>query len=351
MTAEAPVQAVIVPGLCVRGAREDVTACLADVGGRPFLDYLVEDCVRFGFLDLLLLASDRPEPFEGYASKTRTRLRRGVTLQVTPRRLEESIGALQSSFLLLDGDRHFDFNWLDLMLGVGAGGVIAARERAAAGNAGVYLVERTALGALRGEELDTIATSRRYDGAMAELRSGRGLAQLPERRRRPAVFFDRDGTINVDVGYAHRAEQLELVAGAISAVKRVNDAGYYAFLVTNQSGVARGYYTEDDVHAFHAHLQRWLRAKGAHFDDIRYCPYHPDGSVPAYARRSDWRKPEPGMINDLMQHWPVVASASLAIGDQDSDVAAARAAGLQALRYRGDDLDALLSRHLTAPRR
>ena len=89
---------------------------------------------------------------------------------------------------------------------------------------------------------------------------------------RPAVFFDRDGTLTVDSGYVHRPEDLVFVPGAIAAVKRVNALGYYAFLVTNQSGVARGYFTEDDVQAFHDHLQRQLRAAGAQLDDIRYCP-------------------------------------------------------------------------------
>src|SRR2546427_727345 len=104
---------------------------------------------------------------------------------------------------------------------------------------------------------------------------------------RPAVFFDRDGTLVVDTGYVHKPEDLVLVPGAVAAVKRVNDLGYYAFLVTNQSGVARGYYTESDVQSFHAHLQRQLLASGARLDDIRYCPYLPDAPVTAYARDSD----------------------------------------------------------------
>lgn len=166
--------------------------------------------------------------------------------------------------------------------------------------------------------------------------------------RRPAVFFDRDGTINVDRGYVYRPEDLVFLPGAIAAVKRVNDLGYFAFLATNQSGVARGYYTEADVDAFHAAMQRQLLAAGAHFDDIRYCPYHPDGKVAAYARSSDWRKPEPGMLLDLMANWPVMRERSLVVGNTEADMLAARAAGLRGILYSGGDLDVLLAAHLTA---
>lgn len=164
--------------------------------------------------------------------------------------------------------------------------------------------------------------------------------------RRPAVFFDRDGTINADAGYTYRRADLTFLPGAITAVKRVNDLGYLAFLVTNQSGVARGYFTEADVEAFHVEMQRQLRAAGAHFDDIRYCPDHPEGTIAPYNRASDWRKPAPGMLLDLMLTWPVVREASLVVGDKDSDVQAAVAAGLRGLLFTGGDLDAFLAPHL-----
>ena len=348
---DAPLQAVIIPGL--RGMRpgEDPAASLRDVAGRPFLDYLIEDAVRFGFHDLLLLAPAATDAFERYAAAARTSLRRGVMLRVAARDLRQSIDDLQPSFLLLDADSHFDFNWLDLVLGLGAGGAIAACARGADHAAGVYLVDRAVFAQLAMDALTAQATRRDYDGAFADARSGQGLAQLPRRRQRPAVFFDRDGTINVEVGYAHRPEQLAFLPGAVAAVKRVNDAGYYAFLVTNQSGVARGYFGEAEVEAFHARLQRALRAAGAHFDDIRYCPYLADASVPAYRRDSDWRKPAPGMFLDLMRHWPVAAGKSLAIGDQDRDVEAAEAAGVRAVLYPGGDLDAVVARHLNPPPR
>src|SRR5205085_10497003 len=124
-----------------------------------------------------------------------------------------------------------------------------------------------------------------------------------------------------------------------AAVKRVNDAGRYAFLVTNQSGIARGYYSVSDMHAFHAHMQQQLRAAGAHFDDIRYCPYHPDGTVARYARGSDCRKPAPGMLLDLLSSWPIDRAKSLVVGNTDDDMRAAQAAGLRGVLSGGGALD------------
>jgi D-glycero-D-manno-heptose 1,7-bisphosphate phosphatase len=171
-------------------------------------------------------------------------------------------------------------------------------------------------------------------------------APLHDGQLRPAVFFDRDGTLTVDSGYPHRPQDLVFIPGAVEAVKRVNDLGFHAFLVTNQSGVARGYFTEHDVHVFHDHLQQALQAAGARLDDIRYCPYLEGATVPAYARRSDWRKPEPGMLLDLMRTWPVAAAQSLVVGDKDIDMQAAQAAGLRGLLFPGGDLDKFLAPHL-----
>jgi D-glycero-D-manno-heptose 1,7-bisphosphate phosphatase len=173
--------------------------------------------------------------------------------------------------------------------------------------------------------------------------------KLSKRRLRPAVFFDRDGTINVDAGYVFRPDDLTFMPGAIAAVKRVNDSGRYAFLVTNQSGIARGYYTESDMHAFHAHMQRRLRAAGAHFDDIRYCPDHPEGTVARYARSSDWRKPAPGMLLDLLSSWPVDRATSFVVGNTEDDMRAAQAAGLRGVLYESGDLDQLIAREIRPP--
>ncbi len=138
--------------------------------------------------------------------------------------------------------------------------------------------------------------------------------------------------INIDHGYVYRRDQFDWVEGAAAAVKAVKDSGRWAFLITNQAGVARGYYDESAIADLHAYVQATLAEQGAAFDDIRYCPHHPDGVITAYAGACDCRKPAPGMILDLMAVWPVDAARSGVIGDKATDLAAGAAAGLAAGR-------------------
>ncbi|RYC29130.1 HAD family hydrolase [Lichenibacterium minor] len=155
---------------------------------------------------------------------------------------------------------------------------------------------------------------------------------------RPAVFFDRDGVINADLGYVGDAARFALLPGAAAGVRAAAEAGALCFLVTNQSGVARGFYTEADVDALHRHMAAELARAGARFDDIRYCPHLPEAPLAAYRRDCGCRKPKPGMILDLMAGWPVDPARSAMIGDRTSDMEAARAAGIRGLLYEGGAL-------------
>jgi D-glycero-D-manno-heptose 1,7-bisphosphate phosphatase len=165
------------------------------------------------------------------------------------------------------------------------------------------------------------------------------------------VFFDRDGTLNHDAGYTWRREDLDWTPGAVAAVRAVNDAGWLAIVATNQAGVARGLFTEDDVGAFHAHMQAELALHGAHIDAFYACPFHEAASVEAY-RRADHphRKPNPGMLLEAMGDFDIDREASVMVGDRPSDLAAGRAAGVRGLIYEGGDLGALLAPALAARR-
>jgi D-glycero-D-manno-heptose 1,7-bisphosphate phosphatase len=161
---------------------------------------------------------------------------------------------------------------------------------------------------------------------------------MVERPRRPAAFFDRDGVLNVDHGYVYSRANFKWIPGAIDAVKALNNAGYYVFVATNQSGIARGFYTEREMQALHDFMDGEFARAGARIDDWRHCPFHPDGTVARFKKSSDWRKPGPGMILDLMKMWPIDRGSSVLIGDKESDMEAARAAGIKPLWFHGGDL-------------
>ena len=145
---------------------------------------------------------------------------------------------------------------------------------------------------------------------------------------RPALFLDRDGVLNEDRGYVHRWEDFRWIAGAREAVAAFNSRGWWVFVVTNQSGVGRGYYSEDDVHALHARMIEDLAAMGARIDAFYHCPHHPEGTVAQFTRSCDCRKPAPGMILRAIRELGIDPAASILIGDSERDIEAGRAAGI-----------------------
>ncbi len=142
-----------------------------------------------------------------------------------------------------------------------------------------------------------------------------------------AVFLDRDGTINVEKGYVHKVEDFEFIPGAPLAIKMFKNAGFLVIVVSNQSGVARGYYSIDTVRRLHEHMDRELARHGTSVDAYYICPHHPQGMVEEYAKACDCRKPGPGMIMKAARDFSLDLASSFLVGDKQSDVEAALNAG------------------------
>lgn len=166
-----------------------------------------------------------------------------------------------------------------------------------------------------------------------------------------AIFFDRDGTLNVDVHYLHDPADFVWTEGAVEAIRWANERGYLVIVVTNQSGIARGYYGEDSVRRLHDWMNSELARQGAHIDAFYCCPHHPAGTVPAYTRVCDCRKPAPGMLLRAITEHEIDPAASLMIGDAASDVAAAEQAGVCGVRYVGGSLADCVREALASQRR
>jgi D-glycero-D-manno-heptose 1,7-bisphosphate phosphatase len=154
--------------------------------------------------------------------------------------------------------------------------------------------------------------------------------------KRKAVFLDRDGTINIDRGFIHRAEEFDFVEGAERLIRTLNDAGFLVVVVTNQSGVARGFYSEDDVMKLHAFIEDELQKAGAHIDRFYFCPHHPEAPLLQYKTDCACRKPKPGMVLRALDDLGIDPKKSYMVGDSARDICAGKRAGLTSIRISGD---------------
>jgi D-glycero-D-manno-heptose 1,7-bisphosphate phosphatase len=374
---------------------------LLPVAGRPFVEHLLQEVSRYGFRKATLLAGRFGDQVRAtYDGQVIFDLAVDVVVEPSPMGTGGALAfaaaeaRLDPEFLLMNGDSWIDMdlvrlvrNWeaarterpgtraqllLQTVPDAARYGTVTAKDglvtvfqekspesanRPGQINAGVYVLDRTILKDVPSDRVTSLETDILpklvADGRVVSILAPEGSyfidiglpdtylradEELMRHRRRPAIFLDRDGTLNVDRGYTHKITDLSWQPDARQAVKYANDAGYYVFVVTNQAGVARGLYQESDVIAFHAEMQSQLYEIGAHVDAFEWCPFHVDGTVAAYRQDSRRRKPSPGMIEDLVDVWPVDMSRSLLIGDSPDDMKAAEAAGLVGIRYTGGSL-------------
>ena len=149
--------------------------------------------------------------------------------------------------------------------------------------------------------------------------------------KKPAVFIDRDGTINAQMGYINHMSRFVLLPGSAEAIRLLNDHGYLVIIVSNQSGVARGYFPMELVNEVHAHMKALFARDNARVDGIFFCPHYPKGKLPEYSRVCECRKPKTGLIKMACGDFDIDMANSYVIGDRCTDIELARNAGLKGI--------------------
>jgi len=149
--------------------------------------------------------------------------------------------------------------------------------------------------------------------------------------RRPAIFMDRDGTLSHEVGYVNHLSRFQLFPWTVEAIRLINRSGFLAVVVTNQAGVARGYFPESLIHEVHASLQASIEEGGARLDGIYFCPHHPSLGAPPYRKDCDCRKPRSGLLKRAEEDLGIDLVASYVVGDRHGDLELAWKAGARAV--------------------
>jgi D,D-heptose 1,7-bisphosphate phosphatase len=157
----------------------------------------------------------------------------------------------------------------------------------------------------------------------------RGEAKLRNQYKRPAAFLDRDGVINYDKGHVHKLKDFKFKKGVLKGLKFLIKKNYYIFIVTNQAGIAKGMYTENDFIKFHRQIKTKLQKLNIFFDDVQYSPFHPKATINIYKRNSLMRKPGNKMIQNIKFNWDLNSKKSFMIGDKVTDMMAARSSRIK----------------------
>lgn len=359
-----------------------------------FLDLVIKELARQGFSEVVLLAGYLSEQIqEKYQDLVVFDAKIDVVVEEaalgTAGALLQVKDRLAPLFMVLNGDSYFEFNFRklesELYANQKAIGAIALRHCSSSGrygnvilddsgkiqsflektnicdkgtammNGGIYMFRRGITDFIDGQPC-----SMEYDVFPALAQSGLlrgqvgdgyfidiGLPSSLETCRntigglskRPALFLDRDGVLNLDRGYTHQVEDLVWVDGAKETILQANNMGFRVLVVTNQAGIARGYYSEQEMHAFHERMNNELAMIGAFIDKFYYCPFHAKASILKFRQDNhSHRKPNAGMLLDAISEWDVDVEKSFLVGDNWTDIEAAKAVGVEAYLFTGGSL-------------
>lgn len=352
------------------------------INNKPFLINLIETIIRYGFTEILLLASHANQVLIDYFdNKTYKNCKIKIIVEKVPLgtggALVNAYEYLDDSFFCLNGDSVIDGNWLslvenfhndvDAVIGLtetkdaSRYGSIKTKDKKVISfneknqnsnskliNGGIYLLRKSIFKnfekiflSLENDIFPNLVNNGKVNGQKVQgffidigtVESLEYAKKINWQENRKAVIFDRDGTLNHDAGYTHKPEELSWANGAVDLIKYLNDHNYLVFVATNQAGIAKGKFLESDMFQFHENMQEQLRNVGAHIDKFYYCPFHIEGVIDQYKIDSNDRKPNVGMLQSIYQEWNLKKSKMIMIGDRDTDIECAEKFKIQGYKY------------------
>ena len=357
---------------------------MIDINGKPFLLFLLDMISRFGFEEIILLASHANKVILDYFEKG---IYKNCKIKViledkplgTAGALINAYKQLDDSFFCLNGDSVIDGNWLSLIeysgknfdaimaltkiksperygsIDIDNNIILKFNEKNKFSktefiNGGIYLLKKKIFKNIEKKYLSlekdifpSLVNAKKLCGKIIpgyfiDIGTPESLRLAKKRnwnKDKKAIIFDRDGTLNNDNGYTFKVEDLKWKKGAKELIKYLNDNNYLVFVATNQSGIARAKYKESDMYAFHNEMQNQLREIGAHIDKFYFCPYHTNAVIKKYKRDSINRKPNTGMLQNIKDEWFLLKKNMYMIGDSIDDIKCASNFKIKSFHYDG----------------
>lgn len=359
----------------------DVPKPMAPVCNRPFLRFILDDLQEKGVEKVVLAVGYKREIIQEYFGNSYRGMQIEYSVEDTPLftggAIKKALTKCQNNkVFIINGDTFFDVD-LQAMSQIDAPLVMAVKElenfdrygtvsfsaeniitgfrekqscKKGYINGGVYYMERTLMNGIGKEtfsfEKEVLEAVFRTFPVPVYISNGFFIdIGVPEDyqvaqsafqemcKKNKAAFFDRDGTINVDIRYLHKPEDLVFIDGMPEFIRKWNDWGYKVIVVTNQAGIARGYYTEEDMHILHRYMNERLKECGAHIDAFYFCPHHPDITGSCHCR-----KPEPGMIEQAIREFDLDPEQCILFGDKEWDIESGKRCKISSFLTKSEEL-------------
>ena len=368
---------------------------LLKISGKPFIEYLIWNLARQGIEEIIIMTGFMSESFlKNYHNKSffgsKVKIYNEDQPLGTAGCLVANLDKLDEKFWVINGDSFFDCNLLQtyqLHQDTNGAVIIGTRSQEVQRfgsinydkkmqingfseknktlsegviNSGIYLIQKFLLNdfaeGFLSMEYDVLPKLIIDKNLKLDIQDGyfidigvpesfkKANKDFPDIITKPALFLDRDGTLNIDNGYTHKIEDLEFIDGVFSSLIKAINKGFYIILITNQGGIAKGLFTKDDMQKFNKKIIKELRLKGANIDYVYFCEHHPD-AIDETQRECACRKPKSGMILQALNELPIKLSGSFMVGDKHSDIKAGESAGVKSLLFDEANLENFLTKH------